>query len=717
MIKAEKVHDEIYTSRDFNTSPLTISSLEGDTYDYECIIQTLSSGAGLNDWQMTFNSDTTANYRNRGLRGAGTGKTAPINNSATSILFDEAFSGLSSFTGLLKFSIKGSMGDERYVDSLFSSAGARITKQSSYWKNTANELTSITFKADVTTVGNVHIMLYRTPKASEQSNWELMQTLEWSASTTEKSFSGLLGNTDIKYKISHTLDQDVELQINNDGGANYKQQYLLNNAGALSAGNTTLTGVAGYGFGDIFINAETGVKRLISNVGEDNVTLSRQIERRVWYSNTATEVTSLELRPLASATGTAKLYRKIEPSTTGDTLPFEVIETVDITNPMTAVTFSNLLGDSVNLYKLEFLGTSPSAGAALVLTYNGDTGSNYTDQYLYGQSSTVTAATDPSRANLIIGIPRSSQQNIVTSYIYPKSGEKRPQITSMAFQENSIITYAQWYNNTATEITSMTVSPVVSSDVTGKLVLSRLLSTPPPSLFSLNTALLDGSTQYFAAGNPAALQITGDFTASIWVKMDAVSGSSQVFFSKSNSTSNEQSWMIYYTGGATEFRGAISTNGSAFDVAPEGGVPVVSTWYNLVLTYDGSNARLYTNGVLDDAPAYTAGINNSTANVRVGRRGDTGSPLYFDGSVAFPKIWDRALSQTEVTELYNDGNPKCFDLLGSGLKTNLVYSPTLSNWNGATGSELVDNSVSSITTTNQGTTPFTGTGLSVNCNS
>ena len=475
MIEAEKVHDEIYTARDFNTSPLTISSLEGDTYDYECIIQTLSSGTGLNDWQMTFNSDTTANYRNYGMRAAGTGKNAPLSNTATSILFDEAFSGFSSFTGLLKFSIKGSMGDERYVDSLFSSAGARITKQSSYWKNTANELTSITLKADVTTVGNVHIMLYRTPKASEQSNWELMEILDWSSETAEKSFSGLLGDTDIKYKVVWDADKEVNIQLNNDGATSYLRQAIANNNGSIIAQSTNLGSIAPDGLQCVLeISAETGVKRIIKSTASNIVGVQAR-ECSTWYSNTATEVTSIEVQPSSSATGTAKLYRKIEPSTTGDTLPFEVIETFDITNPMTAVTFSNLLGDSVNLYKLEFLGTSPSASVALTIIFNSDTTANYADQYLYGAGASVSAAIADPRTSNIIAIPRTSQQNEVTSYIYPKSGSRRPQITSMAFQENSVITYAQWWKDTASELTSITVSPVGSSDLTGKLILSRLV--------------------------------------------------------------------------------------------------------------------------------------------------------------------------------------------------------------------------------------------------
>jgi Concanavalin A-like lectin/glucanases superfamily len=80
-----------------------------------------------------------------------------------------------------------------------------------------------------------------------------------------------------------------------------------------------------------------------------------------------------------------------------------------------------------------------------------------------------------------------------------------------------------------------------------------------------------------------------------------------------------------------------------------------SDWYSLVGTYDGLNARLYINGQLEAMSPMTWSI-DSTKPVQIGRfEGNINPPHWtslFNGSIDEIRIYDRAITPIEVTDLY-----------------------------------------------------------------
>jgi len=91
------------------------------------------------------------------------------------------------------------------------------------------------------------------------------------------------------------------------------------------------------------------------------------------------------------------------------------------------------------------------------------------------------------------------------------------------------------------------------------------------------------------------------------------------------------------------------------------------TWYHIVLTYNGSlspnsaKCNLYINGVKETntAGSNTTSINSSTTNFNIGRRQSSASAYdrYFDGNLDEISLFDKELSQSEVTAIYNSGVP------------------------------------------------------------
>lgn len=83
-------------------------------------------------------------------------------------------------------------------------------------------------------------------------------------------------------------------------------------------------------------------------------------------------------------------------------------------------------------------------------------------------------------------------------------------------------------------------------------------------------------------------------------------------------------------------------------------------WYFLVGTYDGVNARLYINGQLEASSPMSWFI-DSTKPIQIGRfEGNINPPHWtssFNGSIDDVRIYDRAISDSEVTTLYTIPEP------------------------------------------------------------
>jgi hypothetical protein len=150
-------------------------------------------------------------------------------------------------------------------------------------------------------------------------------------------------------------------------------------------------------------------------------------------------------------------------------------------------------------------------------------------------------------------------------------------------------------------------------------------------------------------------------------------------------------------------------------------------YVNAVYTYDGTNTRLYIDGVLASTVSYTTDpqyFGSGNRNLQLGRWGYPGYERYFNGIIGQTLIYNRALSAIEILQNYNAKKKKydpdenivtnglvlhidpskntsypgtgntIYDLSGSGNTGTLVSSPTFSSFNSGS---LVFNGNSYIT--------------------
>lgn len=88
---------------------------------------------------------------------------------------------------------------------------------------------------------------------------------------------------------------------------------------------------------------------------------------------------------------------------------------------------------------------------------------------------------------------------------------------------------------------------------------------------------------------------------------------------------------------------------------------VAGTWYHFTMTYDGTNAKIYRNGVLlgSEPRTWNTINNNDIFKLGLGVAGEQ----WFSGAIDDLKIFDRAIDATEALQLYQGDIDVCSNLL------------------------------------------------------
>ncbi len=166
----------------------------------------------------------------------------------------------------------------------------------------------------------------------------------------------------------------------------------------------------------------------------------------------------------------------------------------------------------------------------------------------------------------------------------------------------------------------------------------------------INTAYeFDGTNDYINLGNPSSLDdldYSTNFTFSAWINssdnlVDAV------IISKDGSGLNQNQYHFsMITGGQIRF--AVGTTASLNGV---GSGYNDGNWHYIVGVYNGT-PMVYVDGSY--VGTGTSGSDIYGVNTYIGNRIGSGTP--FGGLIDEVGIWDRALTPTEITSLYNSGN-------------------------------------------------------------
>lgn len=258
--------------------------------------------------------------------------------------------------------------------------------------------------------------------------------------------------------------------------------------------------------------------------------------------------------------------------------------------------------------------------------------------------------------------------------------------------------YLQFNENTGTS----------ASDLSGNSNTGTLTGGATWGSGKLGTAVsLDGSDDYVNVANESHFDFerTQAFSMGAWVNRSSSSSYDEVI-AKMDTTANgnrgyrlliEPSSGFLYAANSVivDITSTISTNWIRVNTST--GIPA-SSWTHVEATYDGSGSasgvKIYINGVQQSTTVQANNLGSNTilnnVNLMVGRNGD--SPAnYFHGLIDDVRVYKRALSSTEVFDLYNAAQPIAFwkfdECAGSNITDWSGYGNTATLTIGAGGTQ------------------------------
>jgi len=151
------------------------------------------------------------------------------------------------------------------------------------------------------------------------------------------------------------------------------------------------------------------------------------------------------------------------------------------------------------------------------------------------------------------------------------------------------------------------------------------------------------------------------FSGSIWYKWDGTVQKQPLF---SRDDGSNRHWWFRHTP-VTNTLDFLIFDGNAVYIQRYWNNETLSSdvWYYLTFTYDGSSSatgiKIYVNGERVDDTTLTAGsyvaMNTNTSQLKIGYQDYNGDAN--TSSLSNPKIWNRVLSTTEISQLYNNIKP------------------------------------------------------------
>ncbi len=199
----------------------------------------------------------------------------------------------------------------------------------------------------------------------------------------------------------------------------------------------------------------------------------------------------------------------------------------------------------------------------------------------------------------------------------------------------------------------------VDNDVTGETI-----SAPVGKGLSV-----DGSNDLITVPHDATLDISTGYTISSWVYFDSSQSTSPItpsLIGKNNGGGWGSGWLVGRTsGGGNVVGGKIrlsvqhDRNMNSPNADYSGWHYPVDTWDYVTVSWDGTNVKYYLNGALVDTGTVTIPPSTSSGDLTIGYARSNWYNTYHDGYIDDMRLYNRALSEAEITALYALGTDPC----------------------------------------------------------
>ncbi|MDP3580776.1 MAG: LamG-like jellyroll fold domain-containing protein [Ignavibacteria bacterium] len=203
-----------------------------------------------------------------------------------------------------------------------------------------------------------------------------------------------------------------------------------------------------------------------------------------------------------------------------------------------------------------------------------------------------------------------------------------------------------------------------------------------------NALKFDGVDDYVQFAASPSFDIGGNaVTVSLWAYLDYLPVDLPGAFGPLFDSDADQ-YVLYEDKGNNELRFKVATSASAERPGIPAASLVAGQWLHIVGVYDGSNAKIYLNSIMMDNHPLTGTVKPGQIAM-LGRSG-IASASYFKGKIDNVQIFNTALSQIEVTQLYSSTKLEPLDPAPSYVLLNSVTATNLDvkiQWKAATNYE------------------------------
>ena len=171
-----------------------------------------------------------------------------------------------------------------------------------------------------------------------------------------------------------------------------------------------------------------------------------------------------------------------------------------------------------------------------------------------------------------------------------------------------------------------------------------------------------GDTEYLTHADGGSTDISGvdqEISICAWINLETKDTTQHIVSKYIWSPSDKQYDLYIDSNNNINFK--LSNDGTANYLAIGGTALSTSTWYHICGIYNDIDIRVYVDGNLDSNGAdnpktYSYGIHDSDFKFTIGAYGGDGTNLgYMDGIIDEVAIFNRALTSTEVSDIYNNG--------------------------------------------------------------
>ena len=181
-------------------------------------------------------------------------------------------------------------------------------------------------------------------------------------------------------------------------------------------------------------------------------------------------------------------------------------------------------------------------------------------------------------------------------------------------------------------------------DLSGNNNMGTLQNSPTYSSSNGGILTFNGSNQYISFSSPTNIPIgNSNYTISVWFNASSLGANGFVGWGNYGSGNQVNAFRLggsnilnYWWGNDLAAAASITTN----------------TWYNAVARFDGTNRQIWVNNVMvsQDTPGSGHNVPNAN-NLRIG---STNNGEYFNGKISNVEIYDRAISDSEIAQIYNN---------------------------------------------------------------